>query len=142
MYNIITNNWQCYYDNMMSITLLIILITGGCRISYGGACYRYADIHQTDQIDWFGAQSSCSSNNTQGVVAYSNFADGEFQKRLLERFENPSNLKLWIGVRKRIWYWRKGKNTAWDMALHTTLSVCSLGWYFPTNKLNTYFKYS
>ena len=97
------------------LRLFRISDTGECdpdHMSYGGKCYVKTTYtgEEGSRISWFGGQSYCSGRYPDGTIAYSNFHDSTFISSLLNLLGITSTTDVWVGVRKRIWHWRIGKN--------------------------------
>ena len=76
---------------------------------YKDTCYistPYVARNQVTGIDWFGGQTYCGS--LRSVIMYSHIEDKMFTSQLREWLKPSTKLQLWIGVRKKIWYWQKG----------------------------------
>ncbi|KAK2142619.1 hypothetical protein LSH36_932g01073 [Paralvinella palmiformis] len=101
---------------------------------YKDTCYirtPYVARNQVTGIDWFGGQTYCGS--LRSVIMYSHIEDKMFTSQLREWLKPSTKLQLWIGVRKKIWYWQKaGVGSESDQ-----MAISYFNWYsnkgrFPT----------
>jgi hypothetical protein len=97
------------------IIQLFLLCLDNCHSSdvhFGDKCYRKTkfDGQESNKIDWYNGETYCRQSDIQGDIAYSYLDDYSSTKGVrLHLGDNDDIVKLWIGVRKRIWFWKKGK---------------------------------
>ena len=68
------------------------------------------DGQEPNKIDWYNSETYCRQSDIQGDIAYSYLDDYSSTNSVrLHLGDDDDDVKLWIGVRKRIWFWKKGK---------------------------------
>ncbi|KAK2150235.1 hypothetical protein LSH36_416g00025 [Paralvinella palmiformis] len=84
---------------------------------FGNKCYRKIkyDGDYGNRIDWYNGETYCSQSDIQGDIAYSYLDDDTLINDIIN-FVDDSKVcvQLWLGVRKRIWFWMTGSNIDGD----------------------------
>ena len=94
---------------------MCFLFLDSCRSSdshFGDKCYRKTkyDGPGGNRIDWYNGETYCSQSDIQGDIAYSYLDDDTLINNIINLVnDNKVCVQLWLGVRKRIWFWKKGK---------------------------------
>ena len=97
------------------IIQLFLLCLDNCHSSdvhFGDKCYRKTkyDGQEQNRIDWYNGETYCRQSDIQGDIAYSYLDDDTLINDIIN-FVDDSKVcvQLWLGVRKRIWFWMTGK---------------------------------
>ena len=62
------------------------------------------------RIDWYKGQTYCSQSDVQGDIAYSYLDDDTLINNIIDLVHPDDDCaQLWLGVRRRIWFWKTGR---------------------------------
>ncbi|KAK2140810.1 hypothetical protein LSH36_1239g00018 [Paralvinella palmiformis] len=84
---------------------------------FGDKCYRKTkyDGQEPNKIDWFNGETYCSQSDIQSDIAYSYLDDDTLINDIINFVDDSKDcILLWLGVRKRIWFWMTGSNIDGD----------------------------
>ena len=78
---------------------------------FGKKCYLKTlyDGKNSNKVDWYAGETHCSQDDIHGDIAYTYVDNDALKNSTINLVKgNADCVQLWLGVRKRIWFWKTG----------------------------------